>query len=498
VLVGRATGQSAWLSLSPSVLPLQAAPGQRSAVASARLVNRGSGPARLGALAFEGDAAADFEVDPGGDCRSGRVLAPQESCLLRLAMRPSAAGDRAARLRVNHDAAGASLWLGLAGTVSSALPLWTDRSRIDFALGAEPAASQQVSVFNRGDVAVPLTQVEAVGDGAADLVLGGTCRAGSTLAAGASCTVDVGVVPVGAGPRSATLVVAAAELPPLAVAMSAGARGSVSAAPASSALLWRTEPSSPAAATAPVGESAGLVLRLQNASAAALRLQGLELAGPAWAEFSIDGPGEGCRTGLDLAAGASCTVRLRFQPAGSGRREALLTARADGHEPVSAELVATGIAPGRGLGGLRPAELVFDAADPQQRQNVRVENDGAGVLTVQPGVLQGAGFQALVASDEACAAEVFMLLPGESCVLEFSWSGSPAAQGGGRWTAIADGQLLSTTLAVREDPAARSNVGAGALGWSPGEGLIELLLALALVGVLRRATRADRPESRHD
>ena len=91
-----------------------------------------------------------------------------------------------------------------------------------------------------------------------------------------------------------------------------------------------------------------------------------------------------------------------------------------------------------------------------------------------------------------------MLLPGESCVVELGWLGSAAAQLGGRWTAVADGQLLSATLAVREDPVARSNVGAGAMGWGPGGGLIELLIGLALVGLGRRLTGADRPESRHD
>jgi hypothetical protein len=199
---------------------------------------------------------------------------------------------------------------------------------------------------------------------------------------------------------------------------------------------------------------------------------------------------------LSLAAGVSCSASLRFQPALAGTRQASLSARVEGQDPATLGLAGTGIAPARGVGLLQPAELVFEAADPGQRQRARIENGGAGLLAVQPGVLQGSGFDAVSAGDEACSAEPFVLLPGESCVLEFSGSGAPAAQLGGRWTALAGGQLLSTTLAVREDPAARSNVGAGALGWGSGHAWIDMLVVLVLVGGLWQVLRADRTKSR--
>ncbi len=82
---------------------------------SVRLTNAGALPFGLGAAPFlDGPAAAQF-ILAASDCESGAVLAPQQSCALRVEYRPVGIGLRTATLRIAHDWIGGSTNVALIG-----------------------------------------------------------------------------------------------------------------------------------------------------------------------------------------------------------------------------------------------------------------------------------------------------------------------------------------------------------------------------------------------
>jgi hypothetical protein len=77
--------------------------GVRSGILTITLSNRGDERLRLSAPAITGLAAGDFYVVPGS-CEGASFLAPAGSCTIGVRFVPTAAGDRAARLVIRHDA----------------------------------------------------------------------------------------------------------------------------------------------------------------------------------------------------------------------------------------------------------------------------------------------------------------------------------------------------------------------------------------------------------
>ena len=503
-LAGRAPDGGGRPTVAPAWLPLLATPGTRSAPRRAWVVNRGDAPLRLTAWALEGDAAADFEIDEGGSCVPGQVLAPQASCTLALRYRPAVAGGGSARLRLSHDGTGGALLLALAGTTARLPGL--DRARLELDASG---GWQSVTVTAPADAALRLVRLATVGDAGGDFQMGGTCAVGRELPAGSRCTVDVRFVPAAPGRRSATLVLTSDEGSVAAVSLVGGLQVLPPEAAPAASLQWRADDGAAGWPTTALGESAAATLSLHNTAPAAVTLQAIGLAGLATAEYSFD-PTSECRAGGVLGAGASCRVRLNFHPAGAGPRRATLVASLEGQEPVAMAIAGTGQAPAWGIVRASPAELRLRASQtgPEAAQSTMLSNEGPAALPVAPVALQGSGFVAVTAAaDEPCGGEGWALLPGESCRLGVGWTGGAAAQLGGRWSVQAGDQTLAVPLSVGEDPATVANVGAGALSLGTGDARSDLLILLAIalaialtpaladVGAARRGRRRDRTES---
>ena len=147
-------------------------------------------------------------------------------------------------------------------------------------------------------------------------ISGGSCAAGTALAAGAACTVTVTFTPTVVGTRSATLTVAH--------------NGSGGASTAS--LTGTGVDNSPAIAVSPtqlsftqtVGASADpLRVTIGNSGTAALALSSIALAGTNAADYAITSAST-CVAGASVASGGNCFVELRFTPAAAGVRTATL------------------------------------------------------------------------------------------------------------------------------------------------------------------------------
>ncbi len=527
-LHGRATLDQALLEASPSRLPFDETVGQTS-VQQLMIVNRGSVATRVSGLALTGPEANEFALASGTTCQPGGVLAPGIGCTIALRFAPRSPGLRVARLLVRaegSDTPAAAAELAGQAHAQAAPRLLLDAVALTLAVqdasSAATSAVQQVTVRNAGRAALRWGSLQVVGDHAADFTADGDCRLSPELEAGASCIVRLHFSPQAAGLRSASLRLAPANDPAVALVQLTG-RGNVHAGPASGwlpigssasaphtaasagersgsvpGLEWQRQPTPPTHTGTALGEvTAGPAWTVVNRGNAATSPLRWHFAGAAAADYSID-PASTCTSGMVLPAGGACFVRVMFHPGAGGSRAADLQLNA-GDATLTQGLEGRAWAPAAGVLAAAPLAAVFQAwpGQPPMTQRVLWHNEGAAVLRVQPIALRDAAFTLSATGAEACPAEAFDLLPGQSCQVEVGWTGSAAGATGTLLVAASDDAWGGTAVpvSVSENPAARSNVGAG--GGAAGSAIWLLALAAAVLALRREARTRQTTESRH-
>lgn len=168
-----------------------------------------------------------------------------------------------------------------------------------------------------------------------------------------------------------------------------------------------------AGAAAADGEDvdATLEVLLTNSGGRAASLRGVEVSGPAAGEFAIRE--DGC-SGLRLAAGESCRVRLRFSPTEDGPRRATLEVGGEGlASPLSLPLLGIGAS---GRLATVPEQVDFEPQTISERGPavaLTVDNRGTAAVSIADLRLEGAAASDFSAS--GCAGEE--LAAGESCTV---------------------------------------------------------------------------------
>ena len=451
---------------------------------SVTLHNRGSSPLSWRHLGLTGEQAGDFIVT--GNCHAEAELAPGASCRVELRLRPRALGERSASLLLWPQGAASPALVSLRGLGLARLTaaLVADTAAVDF--GAQPAdaagLTRRVRLRNvgRAEAAAPVLQV----DGPFVLTaVDAACRA--ALPPAGRCDVDLRFTPNADGAARGALRVTSAGSPPLSIDL-IGTRVATGAA-----LAWaETDAGEPLAShsltalgqqTPPLRGGWRLVNR-GTADSAPLRWT---ISGADAGDFSVDPAGD-CRAGAVLAPGASCVVNVQFRPTTAGPRRARLVpvgpAGLDG-----LPLQGLGWAPAAAQWQAQPSALVFQSriGQPAAGLPLWLANTGSAGLGPDDAGLSPIAFGYRLDEASPCAGEVPALLPGERCLFELSWNGSAAGLSGGSFTlrSDAEGTQVQVPLTVSEDPAQRSNLGAGSLGWGS---LLLLALALAIVGLRRR------------
>ena len=215
------------------------------------------------------------------------------------------------------------------GTVTPSATLGTSPSSLSFAsttVGSS-AATQAVTVSNTGTAAAAVSSVATSGD------FSQTNTCGTSIAAGASCTVTVKFTPTAAGSRTGSLTVTSnATNSPTTVALS----GTGASATTPSATLG-TSPSSLSFASTTVGSSAATqAVTVSNSGTAAAAVSSVATSG----DFSQTNT-----CGTSIAAGASCTVTVKFTPTAAGSRTGSLTVTSNAtNSPTTVALSGTGAA----------------------------------------------------------------------------------------------------------------------------------------------------------
>jgi hypothetical protein len=247
--------------------------------------------------------------------------------------RPTAAGSHSARLRVvAEEGAATTITLAAHARVNDSGALWIDASTLDFGEQAVGTRSrvQTVALHNRGDAPLELGTLRLAGDAADDFEIGGDCRAGAPIPAGAQCTIELRFFPRETGSRLVSL-----QLQPTGAAVPALVSLAGRAVSQASARLAFDRPQLrfPPQPSALPGATRRVMLRNMGALSAT----------PA---FEVEGPFELLRTDAgckgELPAASACAIDIAVRPISEGLAVGHLRARMAGAVAASLALEAQG------------------------------------------------------------------------------------------------------------------------------------------------------------
>ena len=299
--------------------------GQTSAPLTTTLTNSQTATLDISSITLVGADAADYLVT-ANTC--GATLAPGASCAVTLTLTPSTTGTRAAVLSIADDAANTPQNVSLTGVGSNSNATLTPATLTYAAqvIGTSSAA-QAATLANTGSVAITITSITATAPYAQ------TNNCGTSLAAGANCTINVVFTPTKSGTQTGTLsVVDNAPNSPQKVALT-GVGSAISFSPTTLNFGTQTLKTS----------SPPQTVTLKNVSTAAVAFSKISVTGSRVTSFIIQSTSTCPLTPGSLAAGASCTVNVVFDPQLKGALNANLTAiDAGGGSPQNVPMSGTG------------------------------------------------------------------------------------------------------------------------------------------------------------
>jgi hypothetical protein len=365
--------------------------GTTSASQSVVVTNSGSATLNIGTAA----AAAPFTIVTDG-CSSTAVAAGA-TCTIQVAFAPTAPGAASGTLSIPDDAAGAPHTVALSGTGiqphATASP-----STIAFG-GVRPgntATAQTVTLTNNGNTTVHVTTATLTGDASFSLVAN-SCT-GATLAAGATCTVQVGFAPANVGTFSSTLTFGddASNSPQTSTVTGSGVQPAVSLSASSLAFGNQVVGS----------KSASQSVVVTNSGTGTLNI-GTAVVG---APFAI--ATDGCSRSA-VTPGGSCTIQVNFAPTATGPASGTLSIPDDAPgAPHTVALAGTGVQP---RATVTPSSLSFGSVrvgpgSSTAQQYVTIKNSGTADLHLAS--IRLAGNPAFTIGT-ACGTTT--LAPGASC-----------------------------------------------------------------------------------
>jgi two-component sensor histidine kinase len=200
------TGTAALVSLSPTSLAFgNQSVGATSAAQSLTLSNAGNAALSITSLALTGTNASDFAQT--NTC--GSSVAASANCTISVTFTPAASGSRTASVSITDNASGSPQTVSLSGTGTGTAAL-VSLSPTSLAFGNQSvgatSAAQTLTLRNAGNAALSITSLALTGSNASDFDQSNTC--GSSLAAGANCTIAVMFTPSVTGSEAASLSIA--------------------------------------------------------------------------------------------------------------------------------------------------------------------------------------------------------------------------------------------------------------------------------------------------
>jgi hypothetical protein len=271
--------------------------------------------------------------------------------------------------------------------------------------------AQTLTLTNNGNAALSITSFAITGTNAGDFAETNTC--GSSVAAGATCTISVTFKPSLVGTETASVTITDnASGSPQAVALSGVGTASVASLSATSLTF----------ATQSVGTtSAAQTVTLSSTGSAALSITSLAITGTNASDFAQTNT-----CGSSVAAGANCTISVTFTPTAGGSRTASVSITDNGSgSPQTITLSGTGTGPGASLSpsGLSFVSQPIDTTS--AAQTVGLTNSGNATLSITSLAITGSNAGDFAETADTCGSS---LVAGGNCMIEVTFTPSAAGQ----------------------------------------------------------------------
>ena len=319
------------VALSPSLLQYAAQTvGSTSAAQTVLLRNMGSAALTISSITTSGDFA---QTDT-----CGSSVPAASSCTFSVTFAPTAIGVRSGSISISDDAAGSPHVISLSGSGTGAVATLTPAS---LAFSAQQvgtsSAAQAVTLTNNGNEDLSISDIQVTGD------YSQTNNCPATLAAAASCTLNITFTPAAAGPLDGALSLTDSEpnSPQTVAFTGTGYFNTLTLAPASLTFGNQTLNT----------VSAAQVVTVTNNSATAVTISGVAVSG----NFA-----QSNNCGTVAPNGGTCNVSVTFTPTAVGARSGTLTVTDNAqNSPQTATLTGTGMAASTPLATLSPTSVVF-------------------------------------------------------------------------------------------------------------------------------------------
>ena len=238
------------------------------------------------------------------------------------------------------------------------------------------SASQSITLTNTGDTALLITSISVTGANASSFVFANSC--GTSLAAGANCSIHGHFAPTAPGPLSAavTMVDNAGNSPQTIALSGTGVEPPVTLS--ATALTF---------ASTFEGQSSGSQsVTMTNTGTTALTITSISVTGANASQFVF-----ASTCGASLAVGANCTIHGHFAPTATGAMMAAITITdSAAGSPQTIKLSGTGL---KGPVTLSAYSLAFGSTITgtwSASQTVIVTNTGTAVVTITSIAVTGA------------------------------------------------------------------------------------------------------------
>lgn len=405
------------------------------------VTNKGAVAAAIGKVAVEFAPEAFTQTN---DC--GTQLAPEASCTVSVSFKPTKAETLGARVVIT--AQNGEAVLPLSGTGQKA-QLVVRPLTVDFGAVALPGTSsaQTVSLGNPGNV--PLTGLAVVNSDNRLTVDFGTCT--SSLQAETGCALSVRYAPAADGPFKTSFQITSANGGNSTIEIVGTA---VRATAAPSTIKF---PGTPVSRAAP-----DQVVTLSNTGTKPLPISGIGIS------RGIDQFAQSNNCGTSLAAGAACTIVLRYLPATEGAYFGELGV-ASGNLPV-ARVALEGLGLPRPALTLSPSSVAFPSMNvgkTSELVTLKLSNPTSESVTIT-GAGMAAG-QSEFGQSNNCGNS---LAPGASCTVALQWTPTTTNGSNGAWSAVSSLGTVTAYLSgqATEPKAIIEEGGEGGGGGGPGPG----------------------------
>jgi len=243
------------------------------------------------------------------------------------------------------------------------------------------SSAQSVTLTNTGTASLSISGIALGGTNVADF--NETTNCGTSVAAGANCTISVTFTPAAAGPFSASVSITDnASGSPQSITLSGTGTAPAPAVGLSASAL--TFASQSVGTTSPAQ-----TVTLTNTGTAALTISSIAVTGTNATDFS-----ETTTCGASVAVNANCNINVTFTPAAAGTFAAAVTVTDNaGNSPQSIMLSGTGFVPAPAV-SLSVNTLTFPSqtvGTTSSAQSVTLTNSGTAALTISSITVTGTG-----------------------------------------------------------------------------------------------------------